>query len=55
MNGTSPLLVYADNVNLLDETINATEETVKSIVASKNVGLDIIRGITEHIFMFHQK
>lgn len=55
MNGINPLLVYADNVNVLSETLSATEKTVKSIVAGKDVRLDVVTGITKHIFMFNQK
>jgi hypothetical protein len=55
LNGTRPLLVCADNANLLGEKLNATEKTVKSIVASKDDGLVVITWITKHIFTFHQK
>jgi hypothetical protein len=42
LNGTHQLLVYADNVNLLGDSINTIIEKTKTLLeARRNVGLEI--------------
>jgi hypothetical protein len=41
LNGTHQLLAYADDVNLLGDNIDTTENTETLIDASKVVGLEI--------------
>jgi hypothetical protein len=42
LNGTHPLLVYADDVNLLDDNINTRKENTETILeAGRNIGLVI--------------
>jgi hypothetical protein len=42
LNGTHQLLVYADDVNLLGDSINTIEENIESpLQASRDVGLEI--------------
>jgi hypothetical protein len=42
LNGTHQLLVYADDVHLLDDSINTIKENSETLLeASKNIGLEI--------------
>jgi hypothetical protein len=56
-NGTHDLLVCADDINLLGDTINAIEKnTERPFEASRNVGLEINAEKTKYIGMSpHQK
>jgi hypothetical protein len=42
LNGTHPLLIYADDVNLLRDNINTRKESTEPLIdASKDVGLEV--------------
>jgi hypothetical protein len=42
LNGTHQLLVYADDVNLLDRSIHAIKKNTEAlVVASKEIGLEV--------------
>jgi hypothetical protein len=43
LNGTHPLLVYADDVNLLGDIINIIKENKESLIGASEVGLDVNR------------
>jgi hypothetical protein len=46
LNGTHQLLVYADDVNLLEDNIDTINESIESLTdASKEVGQDVNVGI----------
>jgi hypothetical protein len=42
LNGTHQLLVYADDINLLGDSVNAIKENTKTLLeASRDIGLEI--------------
>jgi hypothetical protein len=42
LNGTHKLFVYADDVNLLDDSVNTIKENSETLLeASKDIGLEI--------------
>jgi hypothetical protein len=44
MNGTYQILFYADDINLLGDSVNTIKENTKIILeASRDIGLEIIR------------
>jgi hypothetical protein len=46
LNGTHQLLVYADDVNLLSDSIDAPKKNMETLIhASKEVGLEVNREI----------
>ena len=52
LNGTHQLLVYADNVNTLGESIHTVKENAKAlIVASKEIGLEVNADTTKYMVM----
>jgi hypothetical protein len=51
-NGAHQLLVYADDVNLLGDSINTTNENTESILeAGRDVGLKINAEKTKYMIM----
>jgi hypothetical protein len=56
LNGTHQLLVYADDVNLLDDSIDAIRENAETILeASMDVGLDINAEKAKYMIMSHHQ
>jgi hypothetical protein len=52
LNGTHQLLVYADDVNLLSDSINTKKENKETLLeASKDIGLEINAEKTEYMIM----
>jgi hypothetical protein len=52
LNGTHQLLLYADDINLLGDRINATEENTETLLeASRDIGLEINAEKTKYMIM----
>jgi hypothetical protein len=56
LNGTHQLLVYANDVNLLEDSINKiTENTGTLLEASRCIGLEINAEKTKYMIMSHHQ
>jgi hypothetical protein len=58
LNGMHQLLVYADNVNILGESVHAIKKNTEALsVARKEIGLEVNAEKTKktHIFMIHEQ
>jgi hypothetical protein len=54
LNGTHQLLVYADDVNLLVDSVNTIEENSETpLEASRDIGLEINAEKTKYMIMCH--
>jgi hypothetical protein len=52
LNGTHQLLVYGDDINLLDDSVNTIKENTKTgLEASRDVGLEINAQKTQYMIM----
>jgi hypothetical protein len=52
LNGTHQILVYADDINILGESVNTVKENAEaSIVVSKEIGLEENAGKTKYMTM----
>jgi len=52
LNGTHQLLVYADDVNILEGSVHTVKENAEAlIVASKEIGLEVNADKTEYVVM----
>jgi hypothetical protein len=52
LNGTDQLLVYADNVNLLDDSVNTIKENTETLLeVSMDIGLEINAEKTTYMIM----
>jgi UDP-2,3-diacylglucosamine pyrophosphatase LpxH len=52
LNGTRQILVHADNVNLLDDSVNTIKQNTKTLLeASRDIGLEISSEKTKYMIM----
>jgi hypothetical protein len=56
LNGTHQLVAYADNMNLLEDNIDAIKKSIKTFIeASKEVGLEINVEKTKYMLLSRQQ
>jgi hypothetical protein len=56
LNGTHQLLVYADNVNLLEDNLDTIKKNTETLIdASKEVGLELNVEKTKYMLLSHHQ
>ena len=56
LNGTHQILIYADDVNILGESVHAIKKNAEAlVVASKEIGLEVNAFKFKYIAMFRVK
>jgi hypothetical protein len=55
LNGTNQLLVYADNVNILDRSVHAIKKNTEALVVANKIGLEVNAEKTKYMVMSREQ